>query len=144
MYDNVHCMRASCRPVFYTNDSGEEPLAPETWRLLKPKAKSAFGFTPSHWTEPLDFLGNLLWFCPTCRHRINSSRSINVDPHRLEDKLEDFFEKYFFNCHDDLVTVEKVLTGPDDQGADDGSLQMDKFHLLEMLAFLKAWNGRGV
>ena len=132
-------MRVSIRST-YTQLNPNETLFPrETFRLLKPNQCTAFGRKPEHWSS-VDFIGNCLYFSANTASYMATNTGeykFNINPEKLVERFESTFHSPLFEMKNaGRIEVRNVLTSSENS-VDDGAIFIDKFHLIEMLAFLK-------
>jgi len=139
MYDGMYCMRASIRSTYTTLNPNETLFPRETFRLLKPKQFTAFGRKPEHWSS-VDFIGNCLYFSANTASYMATNAGeykFNINPEKLVERFESTFYSPLFEMKNaGRIEVRNVLTSSENS-VDDGAIFIDKFHLIEMLAFLK-------
>ena len=139
MYNGMFCMRASTRSTYTTLNPNESIYPRETFRLLKPKMVTVFGRKPEHWSS-VDFIGNCFYFSANTASYMTVNAGdfrFNINPEQLIEQLEFVYNSELFEMSsDDRIEVRKVLTSSENS-VDDGAIFIDKFHLIEMLAFLK-------
>lgn len=137
-YREQACMNLAARPAFTSYDESESLYPNKIYRLIKPDRGTSFGRRPEHWPATPDFLGNVLFLSSQTfdRMRLNPEPfKFHADPEHLLDQLRLTFESEEFEGPENLIKVTRALQVTD-ESVDDANLVFDKFHLLEMLAFL--------
>lgn len=138
-YTEQACMNLAVRPAFTSYDESESLYPNKIYRLIKPDRETNFGRRPEHWPAIPDFLGNVLFLSSQTfdRMRLNPEPfKFHADPDHMLTQLRLTFESDEFEGPENLIKVTRALQVTD-VPEDDANLVFDKFHLLEMLAFLK-------
>jgi hypothetical protein len=138
-YPQQACMNLAVRPAFTSYDESESLYPNKIYRLIKPDRSTSFGHRPEHWPATPDFLGNCLFLSSQTfdRMRLNPEPFFfHADPEHLLTQLRLTFESKEFEGPENHIKVTRALNVTE-ESVDDANLLFEKFHLLEMLAFLK-------
>jgi len=138
LYEVHPCMIGRVRPSFVSGNANERQIPLRTYRLIKQSQETIFGKKPDHWGTT-DFVGNCLFLCPDTFARISTNENIDkytLDPEHLIEQLNEAYCSVEFATEGNVITVKRALSSSEDQN-DDPDMFIDKFHLLEMLAFLE-------